>query len=121
MSKRSLQINPALKLATWEDIKAKRNALIESPIQIGGNVFDADERSILRMDEAMLVPSAVEFGWKLHDNTFVRVTPHELREVRIAIARRTGLLFVAGESLRMSGPHQVKDLDNPSLWGLPTP
>lgn len=119
MSKRSLQINPALKEATWEDIKAKRDALIASPITTEHGVFDAGQVSISRMDGALLDPLVTELGWKLHDNTFVRLTPAQLNDVRIDISRRTGRLFVVAEMLKTSGPYRVRDLDNPNMWGLP--
>jgi hypothetical protein len=125
MSKRSLQLNPLLKAATWEDIKAKRNELEQSPISTPYGVFDADRDSVIRIGEALSsfhgLPTLVDgtLGWKRADNIVVMLSFVELLAVRQAITNRAAILFAQAEVLKAGGPYQVKDLDNLALWGLP--
>lgn len=124
MSARSLQLNPLLKTATWEDIKAKRNEIEQSPITTAHGVFDADRDSIIRMDSALLgfsgLPTLVngELGWKLADNSIVFLTEAELLSVRQAITVRAALIFVAAETIAIGAPVQVGALNNLAIWGL---
>lgn len=123
MSQRQIRINPALKTATWEDIKAKRNELELSPITTTKGTFDADRDSLMRIDTAVAafnsLPTLIngQLGWKTFDNQVVFLTNAELNEIRTAIAVRAATLhYQAG--VIATGTHQVKDLDALPLWGL---
>lgn len=121
---RTLQLNPMNKVATWDDIKAKRDSLETSPITITEGVFDADRDALLRIDSALsafdVLPTLDvnnKLGWKTFDNQVVLLDKTQLQYLREEIAKRAALLhFNAG--VIVSGSHLVKDLDNTELWGI---
>ena len=112
------------KVATWDDIKAKRDSLETSPITITEGVFDADRDALLRIDSALsafdVLPTLDvnnKLGWKTFDNQVVLLDKTQLQYLREEIAKRAALLhFNAG--VIVSGSHLVKDLDNTELWGI---
>ena len=123
--KRSLQLNPANQLASWEHIKTKRNELEVSPITVGTEDYDADRDSILRMDQALsafdVLPTLNaegKLGWKTFDNQVVLLTKAQLTQVREEIAKRAALLHYNASVLHAAGTYLVKELDNTTLWGL---
>lgn len=122
---RTLLLNPDNKLATWEAIKAKRNELEVSAITVSGITYDADKDSILRMDQALsafdVLPTLDvnnKLGWKTFDNQVVMLSKTELQEVRDEIAKRGSLLHFNATVIHTDGTHLMKDLNNPSLWGV---
>lgn len=126
--KRSLQLNPLNMIATWEQIKAKRNEIELMPISLAdGRVFDYDKDAMDRFDRAInsfdSLPTLVngELAWKLYDNTLEYMTKAELTAVRDELvskqAIRTATIFQQAELLNAQGKtlSEVNDLTN---WGL---
>lgn len=126
--KRSLQLNPLLVAATWEQIKAKRDELELSPITLdSGLTFDYDQQAKLRFETALSqfdnLPTLVsgELAWKLADNSFELHTKSELQavydELQQKTAIRAALLFAQAEALAIGSP-TVGDLEDLATWGL---
>lgn len=126
--KRSLQLNPLLQPATWEQIKAKRNQLEVSPITLdSGLMYDYDQQAKLRFETALAqfenLPTLIDgqLAWKLADNTFQLHTKVELQavydELQSKTAIRAALLFAKAEELAAGSP-TVGDLEGLSTWGL---
>lgn len=126
--KRSLQLNPLLVAATWEQIKAKRGELEVSPITLdSGLTFDYDQQAKLRFETALSqfdnLPTLVsgELAWKLADNSFELHTKSQLQavydELQQKTAIRAALLFAKAEELS-SGSPTVGDIAELATWGL---
>lgn len=116
---------------TWADIKAKRDALEQSPLEVPGmGVFDVDTLSMERMRIAVenfdVLPTLNADGllaWKLENNTLVFLSKEMLSaiysEVIKAISIRAAILHVKAEQLRSQIPHVTRyTLDKPETWGL---
>lgn len=126
--KRSLQLNPLLVPATWEQIKAKRDDLELSPVRLdSGLTFDYDQKAKLRFETALSqfdsLPTLVEgkLAWKLADNSFELHTKSQLQavydELQQKTAIRAALLFAKAEELAAGSP-TVGDLEDLATWGL---
>ena len=124
----SLKLDPRKKLATWEQIKAKRDELEASPIQLfNGNVYDYNERTELRLQKALKgfdsLRSVQENGgmlpWKLSNNEWYLHTKEEFQQVvndiDLEIAKRSDELFARAEQLA-ANPPTVEDLELLSTW-----
>jgi len=123
MSSRQIQLNPLLKPATWEDVRDKRDALEVSPIATPYGTFDADQKSITRINntlqafDSMNLPNG-QIGWKLEDNSGrVPLTKTQLTEVRDLIVLRGLQLHLASDGLA-DGQTTLGELDDLSNWGL---
>lgn len=121
---RILNVNPLNQVATWEQVKAKRNELEVSPIMVPKGIFDADRDSIMRINTAITAFDALpnltvnnELGWKTYDNTVVLMTKTDLVGLQEAVAQRASLIFYYAEQI-FANSTLVKDLDNLNLWGL---
>lgn len=121
--KRFIQLNPDLKAATWEDIKAKRDELEQSPVTTPLGEFDADQKSLMRMDSAIAafdsLPTLLDgkLGWKRANNTIVWLTKAELESIRVAIAVRAATLHYQAGVIE-AGSYKVNEINSSSLWGL---
>lgn len=128
--KRSLQLNPINKTATWEQIKNKRDELEKSPVDtdLFGS-FDADEISTLRLSEAIeqfdLLPTLVDgkLTWKRADNTLISLTKADLisvfDEIKQKRSIRSATLHVKAEEFRLSqSPPTVKQINDSGYWGI---
>lgn len=114
--------------ATWEQIKAKRNALEVAPITLdNGLTYDYDQQAKLRFETALAqfdnLPTLVDgkLTWKLSDNSFHPHTKAELQaaydELQAKTAIRAAQLFMQAEVLA-AGNHTVADIEDLTNWGL---
>lgn len=121
-------VDPLAIVATWEQIKAKRNALEISPITLdNGLAYDYDQQAKLRFETALAqfenLPTLIDgqLAWKLADNTFQLHAKVELQavydELQGKAAVRAALLFAKAEELAAGAP-TVGDLEGLSTWGL---
>ena len=121
--KRSLNINPLKKTATWEQIKAKREELKRSPITTSKGAFDVDDVSFQNISTAIGSFSALSsaaggsLSWKLEDNTLVVVNQADLENVRDAVAIRANTIHTHAEIIAQNPP-TVAELNDLDLWGL---
>jgi hypothetical protein len=125
--KRQLKINPLKKVATWDQIKAKRNLLEQGGLLYMGNAFDADEVSLKRMSMAIDsfddLPTLVNgtLAWKQEDNTVVWLTKAEITalylQLSLQLAKRASLLHYQAAVFAASPP-LVEVLDDLSAWGV---
>lgn len=122
--KRSLQINPLNKAATWEVIKAKREELKRIPITTSIGTIDVDNVSFQNITVAIGAFAALEnpqtntITWKMADNSFVNVTQAELQEVVTAVAVRANTIHTKAEEINAIGGYLVKELDDLAVWGI---
>lgn len=121
--KRSININPDNFTATWDQIKAKREALKRSPITTSKGVFDVDDVSFQNISTAIGSFSALSnaaggsLNWKLEDNSAAVVSLSDLEEVRDSVAIRANTLHYYAELIAQNPP-KVYELNSLSLWGL---
>lgn len=125
--KRSLQLNPDNRPASWEQIKHWRDTHETAPVTTSFGVFDCDERSDARMAGSIelfdSLPTLQEgkLTWKRADNTFIQLTKVELEQVYAEVktnrAARGAILHVKAEQFRQISPAptpaQLADL---SFW-----
>lgn len=126
--KRSLQLNPLNVLATWDEIRTRRDEIELLPITLdSGLVFDYDTKAMQRFERAIAqfntLPTVVNgvLGWKLADNTVAFYTQAQLiaikQELDTKQAQRAATIFVRAEQLagesRTFG--EIQDL---GVWGL---
>ncbi|MDP4546482.1 DUF4376 domain-containing protein [Marinobacter sp. MDS2] len=125
--KRSLQLNPDNRPATWEQIKRWRDTHEIAPVATSFGVFDCDERSDARMagsiEQFDNLPTLQEgkLTWKRADNTYVALTKAELEQVYAEVktnrAARGAVLHVKAEQFWQTNPAptpaQLSDL---SFW-----
>lgn len=125
--KRSLQLNPDNRPATWEQIKHWRDVHETSPVATSFGVFDCDERSDARMagsiEQFDNLPTLQggKLTWKLADNSYLPLTKAELEqvyaEVRTNRAARGAVLHVKAEVFRQMDPAPTPaELANLSFW-----
>lgn len=126
MSARSLQLNPLNAQATAAQIKAKRDELEQSPITTTFGVFDANEKSVARLEAALLYFSQMpltngEIVWTKADNTTVSLDETEfgdlVAEISSAWALRSAIVHAKAQLL-VTQPITLGELDNLALWGL---
>lgn len=121
--KRSLKINPENYIATWEQIKAKREGLKRAPITTSKGVFDVDDVSFQNINIAISAFDALSdaagglLSWKLADNSIVSVGLSDLEEVRAAVAVRANTIHSYAEIIAQTPP-KCGELNDLSLWGL---
>lgn len=125
--KRSLQLNPDNRPATWQQIRDWRDAHEVAPIETTFGIFDCGERSDARMagsiEQFANLPTlqAGRLTWKRADNTYLPVTKAELvqvyAEVRTNRAVRGAVLHVKAEMFRqMPVPPTPAQLSDLSFW-----
>lgn len=128
MSARSLQLNPLLKAATVEQIKAKRNELEQAPITVSGvGTFDADDKSLVRMKAALdnwaTLPTVVsgEITWVLADNSSVVLDETAfaaaVNAIGVAWAERSATVHIVAQTLPGTFV-TVGDLDDSATWEI---
>ena len=123
MSLRQIQLNPLNRLAVWEDIKAKREALKRAPITTSKGVFDVDDVSFQNITTAISAFAVLEdtethtLTWKMQDNSFIAVTVADLIDAQNAVAIRANMIHGHAEVIH-SEAHTIKDLEDLSLWGI---
>lgn len=125
--KRSMQLNPDNRPATWEQIKHWRDTHEIAPVDTASGTFDCDERSDARMAGSIELFDNLptlqggKLTWKRGDNSFVQLTKAELTqvyaEVKMNRAARGAVLHVKAEQFRQMDPAptpaQLSDL---SFW-----
>lgn len=123
--KRSLQLNPDNRPATWAQIKQWRDAHEIAPVGTSFGVFDCDERSDARMIgsielfDSLPTVQAGKLTWKRGDNSFIQLTKAELEqvyaEVKLNRAERGAVLHVRAEQFKQMDPAptpaQLSDLN----------
>ena len=123
--KRSLQLNPDNRPATWGQIKHWRDTHEIAPVTTTFGAFDCDERSDARMRQAIeafdSLPTVTDgtLAWKRADNTLVNLTLVELQQVyqegKIERASRAALLHQQAEAFRQQSvpptPAQLAQLE----------
>ena len=118
---------PEEKTATWGQIKECRDTFEQSPLATSYGTFDADEKSLKRMELALeafdSLPTLVSgrLTWKLADNSLLALTKMELEDVfdqlKTNIAARAAVLHVQAEIFAASPP-TVGYIKNPVNWGI---
>jgi hypothetical protein len=125
--KRSFQLNPDNRPATWAQIKHWRDTHETAPVDTTFGNFDCDERSDARMSgsielfDNLPTVQAGKLTWKRGDNSFIQLTKAELEqvyaEVKLNRAARGALLHVKAEQFKQMDPTptpaQLSDL---SYW-----
>lgn len=112
--KRSLQLNPDHRPATWAQIRDQRDAHEIAPIPTTFGTFDCDPRSDARMAgsielfDNLPTVQAGKLTWKRADNSFIQLTKAELEqvyaEVKINRGARGAVLHVKAEQFRAMAP-----------------
>lgn len=126
--KRSLALNPLNQVATWEQIKTKRNEIELMPITLDdGRVFDYDKDAMARFDRAIAsfndLPTLVngELGWKLYDNSIEWMNEVELTAVRDELqskqAVRAAVVFQQAEILATQSK-TLAEINDLTTWGI---
>ena len=125
--KRSLQLNPDNRPATWDQIKHWRDTHETAPVTTSFGTFDCDERSDARLagsidlfDSLPTVHNGT-LTWKRADNTFIDLAKAELQQVYMEVRANRGtrgaLLHVKAEQFKQLDPAptpaQLSDL---SFW-----
>ena len=123
--KRSLQLNPDNRPATWEQIRDLRDAHELSPVATTYGTFDADEKAEYRLTQAIAMFDSLptlqngKLGWKLADNTLLPLSLAELedayQQIKTNRAIRAALLHAKAEQFRVADPAptpaQLKQLE----------
>jgi hypothetical protein len=127
--KRSLQLNPDNRPATWAQIKHWRDTHETAPVTTSLGVFDCDERSDARMAQAIEAFNSLPtvsnglLSWKRADNTWVDLSLDDLqtayREVKVARAYRAAWLHQKAEVFRQRDPAPTPaELSSIDYWLL---
>jgi len=126
--KRSLQLNPDNRPATWQQVREWRDIHEVSPVDSQFGVFDcgpmADKRLYEQLDLFDYLTTLNEDGtlsWKRADNTWVNLTKADLatlyHEIRVNRAKRAGLLHIKAAAYEaMETKPTVVDLKSLSYW-----
>jgi len=126
--KRSLQLNPDNRPATWQQVREWRDIHEASPVDSQFGVFDcgpmADKRLYEQLDLFDYLTTLNEDGtlsWKRADNTWVNLTKADLatlyHEIRVNRAKRAGLLHIKAAAYEaMETKPTVVDLKSLSYW-----
>lgn len=125
--KRSLQLNPDHRPATWKQIRDWRDAHEVAPVATSFGTFDCDERSDARMSGSIEqfdnLPTLVggKLTWKRADNSYIALTKAELQQVYAEVkanrAARGAVLHVKAEQFRqMATPPTPAQLADLSFW-----
>ncbi|WP_289100948.1 DUF4376 domain-containing protein [uncultured Marinobacter sp.] len=126
--KRSLQLNPDNRPATWAQVRDWRDTHEVAPVETSQGTFDCDDRSDKRLYEQLgmfdyldtLNPDGT-LSWKRADNTWVALSKQQLadlyQEIRINRAKRAGVLHVkAAEFEALEVKPLVKELQVLNFW-----
>lgn len=126
--KRSLQLNPDNRPATWAQIKYWRDKHEVAPVETSFGIMDCDNKADKRLSEQAELFASLEtlnedgtLEWKMADNTWKAFTREQLvdayYQVRVNRARRSGLLHVkAAEFKAMQEKPSVKLLKRLDYW-----
>lgn len=126
--KRSLQLNPLNKPATWDDIRHQRDQREQASLSVNGLLVDANEISVKRIELAIEqfddLPTLDDQGrltWKMADNSLVPLYLPELRDLLAGIKRglaiRAARLHVIAEQLRAQLPDVTKGIvEDDATW-----
>lgn len=125
--KRSFQLNPDNRPATWAQIKHWRDTHETAPVDTAFGNFDCDERSDARMAgsievfDSLPTVQAGKLTWKRADNSFIPLTKAELQqvyaEVKVQRGARGALLHVKAEQFRHQDPRPTpSQLSRLSFW-----
>lgn len=125
--KRSLQLNPDHRPATWKQIRDWRDVHEVAPVATSFGVFDCDERSDARMagsiEQFDNLPTlqAGKLTWKRADNSYIALTKAELEQVYVEVktnrAARGAVLHVKAEQFRQMNPAPTPaQLADISFW-----
>lgn len=125
MSLRSIQVNPDLQPATWDEIKYYRDLFEVSPITLDdGREFDYDEKAMVRMERSVNHWAAAQketdgtLGWKLLDNSYTFATEAQLTAIKAELdnklTERASILHVKAEVFKLTSATlgTVKELSN---------
>lgn len=126
--KRSLQLNPDNRPATWTQIRDWREVHKVAPVSTTFGVIDADEMaennmrgSLRQFSKLPTLDADGKLTWKRADNSFVLLSEADLtlllEEMDEARTIRGAILHVKAEQFNMMDPKplvkQIKDL---SFW-----
>ena len=125
--KRSLQLNPDNRPATWIQIRDWREKHKRAPVDIGMGSFDADEaadqnfRNMIDDFDNLPTLQSGKLTWKRADNTLISLDKAELQqvyaEIKTARATRGALLHVSAEMFQqMATPPTPAQLADLSFW-----
>lgn len=131
--------DPLDRLATHDEINARHRELEISPILVGDGEFDCDEKSEIRMRDAItfwdhrpVAPGVFEdreihgdtrriILWTLADNTVRAFTKEQLASVfnamLIARSNRGAVLFTRARKFKVEGV-MLRDLRTREVWGI---
>ena len=124
--KRSLQLNPDNRPATWGQIRDWREAHKRAPVDTTFGTFDADEHAdlnfqgmISEFDNLTTLDAQGKLAWKRADNSFIPLSKPDLEqvyaEVKTGRAVRGALLHVQAEMFYQMSPSptpaQLSSLD----------
>lgn len=127
--KRLLQLDPDKALATWSQIRVKRDELEQAPLTLTvsgvAHLFDADEiaekRMSMSVDSFDSLPTLVngKLTWKLYTNAALEVTKAELQDalaqMRLKVAQRAAILHVKAAEFAQTGV-LVGELSDLTKW-----
>lgn len=112
--------------ASWVEIKAVRESIKYMPIEVNSCLYDCNPESKINFEQSIEhfddLATNGYVTWKLHDNTFKKLSKDELVSVYAEVKRlstiRYSLAFNRAEELNNSGISRsaVWNLDN---WNLP--
>ena len=125
--KRSLQLNPDNRPATWIQIRDWREKHKRAPVDTSLGSFDADDAADQNfqgmVDQFDNLPTlqAGKLTWKRADNSFIPLTKAELQqvyaEIKTARATRGAVLHVSAELFQqMATPPTPAQLSNINFW-----
>jgi len=92
-----------LKALRWAQMKQMRDFAAAQPIDVGGQRFDADAKSVDNIRGAiqgMEISGATSIAWTLFDNTVATLTLEQLRAVGVAILSRVDACYQRARDLR---------------------
>lgn len=95
----------------WERIKARRDAIQDGGVQVGGKWFHTDTKSRVQQLALLSLGQGLPQGiqWKTMDNTFVELTPTLVQQLFGASIAREQAVFTRAEVLRAA----AEASDNP--------
>ena len=126
--KRSLQLNPHNRPATWDQIKYWRDTHEQAPVTTTLGTFDADSISRIRLSGALsefdtlpTLDSQQRLTWKLADNTLKPLTKGQLQQVWTEVQKnqtdRGARLFVKAQAFAgMATPPTYNQLSDINFW-----
>lgn len=126
--KRTLQLNPDNRPATWVQIRDWRETHKRAPVTTSMGVFDADEIADLnfqgmieQFDHLPTLDEQNRLTWKRADNSYYPLTKTELQqvynEVKTNRAIRGALIHVQAEVFNTMDPKPtVKQLSDMGFW-----